>query len=128
MNPQSRIKRISNLSPTGKERGVIDARNFMRDHRDTIVKRKVPKGSQLIGIRALQNTKNDQVLHFVDFLIWTVPPNWPYGQEQANPQPYSIFQKKLTAPITRKLTVKDQSPAAKLIRFKSQSKISVGEL
>lgn len=77
-NPRNRIKRISNLSPTNNhEQGVINARNFARDHRDTIIFKKVPRGYKLIGIRAMKNTFNDQVLHFTDFLIWKVPENWP---------------------------------------------------
>jgi hypothetical protein len=77
INPKHRVKRISNVSPSGKERGVIDSRNFMRDHRDVIIFKKIPKGYRLIGVRALSGTNFNQVLHFVDFLIWKVPPNWP---------------------------------------------------
>lgn len=59
-NPQKRIKRISNLSPTGNhEYGVVNARNFARDYRDKIVFKKVPTGYKIIGIRATNETYND---------------------------------------------------------------------
>jgi hypothetical protein len=77
-NPRNRIKRIGNTSPSNNlDKGAINSRNFARDHRDTIIYKKIPKGYKLIGIRALKNTHGDNVLHFVDFVIWKVPKGWP---------------------------------------------------
>lgn len=51
VNPKNRIKRISNLFG-GKEHGTLDSHSFTRDHRDTIVYKKIPRGYKLIGLRA----------------------------------------------------------------------------
>lgn len=65
------------MSPTGNhEHGVLNARNFARDHRDYITYKKIPKGYKIIGIRAINNTFHDAVLHFTDFLIWKTPNDW----------------------------------------------------
>ena len=59
-NPKNRIKRMSNLSPNGNhEYGILNSRNYARDHRDQIIYKKVPKGYKIIGIRAKNNTIND---------------------------------------------------------------------
>ena len=78
---------MSNLSPNGNhEYGILNSRNYARDHRDQIIYKKVPKGYKIIGIRAKNNTINDQVLHFTDFIIWKPPQDWlkPTGKPVGN--------------------------------------------
>ena len=75
-DPRQRVKRIAAVDLKGQETNRMIARSYKRDHKDAILNKKIPEGYKIFGIKGLKSTHNEEVLHFIDFLIWKPPRNW----------------------------------------------------
>jgi hypothetical protein len=80
----------------------------------------VPKGYKIIGIRALNNTYDDAVLHFTDFLIWKVPPNWLTTEQP----PKFTANKRISKYVSLK-TPRKTVASSSLRKFGSNSSINL---
>ena len=59
-----------------EEQGLIRAKKYTNDHKDTKVTLKIPRGYKIIGVRAFNQTQDDSTLHVADFLVWKPQPGW----------------------------------------------------
>ena len=75
-SPRLRLKRMSCVNHAKKESNTIMAREYNRDHRDTILWKKIPKDYKIIGLCGFKQTQGGQALHLADFQIWKPPKDW----------------------------------------------------
>lgn len=71
-----RLKRVSCLDETQKVLNILVARSVKRDHKDSILRKSIPKGYKICGLKGFKMTHSEEVLHIIDFIIWKPPENW----------------------------------------------------